>query len=594
MLLLAAAGGLVAWRHRAEFRSFLSRSRTLLLVQEGLFLALFVFWTLVRSRNPDLWHPVVGGEKPMDFAYLNAVIRSTWFPPYNPWFAGGYINYYYFGFVLVGTLAKLTGVMPSIAYNLALALFYGLVGSAAFGVAFNLAKGIRPRGDEEPTAAKPESFFPWLAGFLAVFLLLVAGNLEEVRLLFNGFRLVAGEIPFRSTIPGLEALVQALVGLGKVLAGAPLPFRPETPYWNPTRIFPLDSSGVGPITEFPAFTFLYADLHAHLLALPYTLCVLLVMVEWALGIRAGRPAGPSLLVAGLVVGMLRATNTWDYPTYLLLAVGVLAWRAAFSDGGEEPRIRSVLRAALYSALLVCLTVLLFLPYIRSYIAPYNRMRAWTDVRTPLSIYLRHLGLFLFPLGTWALLETWRTLVLRGPIRFAILMGMLVLCGLVGALAGVPVAAVALPLGILVLGLAVVEGLGPMADGLRPGGPARALLWLWVAAALALTLGVEVIVLEGDIGRMNTVFKFHFQAWTLLAVSAALAIAQLVEVLRPWPSEMRRAWWAGMVVLLAAAALFPVVSLPARVNDRFTHIPGPTLDGMAYIPFPAGPGMCGAR
>ncbi|RME37079.1 MAG: hypothetical protein D6793_04765, partial [Thermoflexia bacterium] len=128
VLLLAAAGGLVAWRHRAEFRSFLSRSRTLLLVQEGLFLALFVFWTLVRSRNPDLWHPVVGGEKPMDFAYLNAVIRSTWFPPYNPWFAGGYINYYYFGFVLVGTLAKLTGVMPSIAYNLALALFYGLVG----------------------------------------------------------------------------------------------------------------------------------------------------------------------------------------------------------------------------------------------------------------------------------------------------------------------------------------------------------------------------------------------------------------------------------------------------------------------------------
>ncbi|MGB9777456.1 MAG: DUF2298 domain-containing protein [Anaerolineae bacterium] len=560
VLLLALAGGLVVWRHRRQFRDFLRRSRMLLLVYEGLFFALFVFWAWVRAQNPDLWHPVVGGEKPMDFAYLNAVIKSTWFPPYNPWFAGGYINYYYFGFVLVGTLAKLTGVMPSIAYNLALALFYALVGGAAFSVAFNLFARSQPPSEAERR--------PYLAGFLAVLFLLVLGNLGEARLLFDSFRLVAGETPFRSTIPGLEALVQAMKGFGMVLGGARLPLRPETPYWYPTRMIPPDASGVGPITEFPAFTFLYADLHAHLLALPYTLCALVLMVEWALGLRRGRLTWLSLLLAGLVIGALRATNTWDYPTYLLLAMAVLSWSHEF--GHEFTRIPRIFRRLFYPAALAGLTMLFFLPYICFYIAPYHRMRFWTDARTPLDIYLLLLGQFLFPLGTLLLVDTWRVLSGRRLSLFLLGLGGAVLCGLAAAGLGVPVAAVALPLGVLAFVLAF----------LLP--PHRALPSFWVAVALALTLGVEILVLEGDIGRMNTVFKFYFQAWTLLSVSAAVALVELVSVSDAWPPDLRRLWWGAMGAMVFAMALFPVISIPAKVGDRFTHATGPTLDGMAYI------------
>jgi len=107
--------------------------------------------------------------------------------------------------------------------------------------------------------------------------------------------------------------------------------------------------------------------------------------------------------------------------------------------------------------------------------------------------------------------------------------------------------------------------------------------LLVAAGAALTLAVEFFYLRDHFGtRMNTVFKFHFQAWTLLSLSAAVSLVELVNVTDAWPHDARRVWWGVMAAMLFAMSLFPVMSIPAKVGDRFTHATGPTLDGMAYI------------
>jgi YYY domain-containing protein len=523
----------------------------------------------------------------MVFAYLNAVMKSTWFPPYNPWFSGTMINYYYFGFVVVGTLIKLMGTVPAIAYNLAVPLFFALTGVGAFSVAYNLFGGHR-RGAR-------------LAGVAGLGFTVLLGNLGVVHLIRATLIKLGGE-PFPSTIPGFAETVAMFKGLWQVIAhGATLPLRPESWYWHPTRIIPAGPGEVGPITEFPAFTFLYADFDAGTLTFPLMLIGLAVAVHWA---RAARPGWPSLLVGGLVIGALYAANTWNYPAFVMLGLAALAVGAAGGTRGQgdketggaaegmaqssslslrgSPFAEWVGTFAGRAAAFVGLTASLYLPYIQNYAAGYTSMELWRGSRTPFDIYLWIHGILLFPLLTRLLIEVCRAgargrsgRARRGAVAGHWVLGVFVLILIVsGALArlGYEAAVAVLPVGALAAYLMTV-----------PGMPAsRLLLWLMVGEAMAIGLGVETVVLKGDIGRMNTVFKFSLQAWILLAIAAAVSLAWAYERARRWHPDWRRLWWVGMAALILGGALFLPNGIRARAVDRIAEQVGPTLDGMAFM------------
>ena len=131
-VLVSAAVLVFTWR---EVLSFLRRMWGILLVGEGSVRgSRILFFVLIRRANPDIWQPWFGGEKFMEFAFLNGILRSPYFPPVDPHFAGGYINYYYYGIYLVGYLIKLTGIYAEVAFNLAIPMLFALTVVNAFAV----------------------------------------------------------------------------------------------------------------------------------------------------------------------------------------------------------------------------------------------------------------------------------------------------------------------------------------------------------------------------------------------------------------------------------------------------------------------------
>jgi hypothetical protein len=138
LLGLAGFNLLLGWKNWSAIRAELRVNYKRFLSFELTALGFFLFFLAIRLGNPDLWHPYKGGEKPMDFSYFNAVLKSETFPPYDPWYAGGYINYYYYGFVLAAMPVKLLGIVPAIAYNLILPSFFSFTAMGAFSVGWNL------------------------------------------------------------------------------------------------------------------------------------------------------------------------------------------------------------------------------------------------------------------------------------------------------------------------------------------------------------------------------------------------------------------------------------------------------------------------
>ncbi|MBA2469122.1 MAG: hypothetical protein H0V37_06920 [Chloroflexia bacterium] len=548
------------WRGTEEsLREPWYRNRSILL-SEGVFWGVFGLFLVYRLVNHDSYHPFWGGEKPMEFAHINAILRSAHFPPYDPWYADGLLNYYYYGMYLVAFMMKLTGIPSEIAFNLAQPTMMALLAAGAFSVASALTGAL--------TKSPPLSR---LGGLVGVILVSFSGNLVVMARMF-------------------ASLTEA----------APLLSDYFYWFWEPTRIIPFT------IHEFPYFTGTYADLHAHVVALPITvlvigLCFALLQDARGIVMSAFRPrAFPTVTATfwltlglqALALGSLFITNAWDVPTYAALAgvTMLLATRAI------RPLLTRLMTAAAGTAAVGIVAYLLVLPFSRNYVALYGEI-AETRTVSPLVLVEGHLGAFVLIVAfglSFMMSRLWtnppeicrprifatllgtvlvvRWLVAdRSPDLIEVLDNLTVIVAVSWLMLSVYLATKTrrdfgipswgMPALLLVSWSAVVWGLAVdrASFALFLGfGAVAAVIWLkmrpvterfivaLIAAAMFVGAGVELVYLvDGLTGepsyRMNTFFKFYNAIWILLGLACAALVAWMVQAATGQNDDRRPRW-----------------------------------------------------
>jgi YYY domain-containing protein len=525
--LVVVAGSWRGWRHRRAVLGGVRARRRAIIVAEATVLLAFGAALALRAANPDLWHPNRSGEKPFELAVLTAVLRTDGVPPYDAWFSGGVLNYYYGGYLLLLAPARVLASAPGLTLNIGVAVFAGAAAGAASSAGALLSAGWRAAGH-------------------------------------------AGRRAWAGAVGGAAALATANVAVARE---AWRHRRDGTAFdwWAVSRLVP----GTTDITEFPAWTFLFGDLHPHLMSTALVLTMLVVLVVTFRTVTGTfglvRVVTMGLLV-GMLIGLVRATNTWDFPIALGGTVAALAG-ARFVGASWQ-------RCAVAGGATVFVAFGVWRPYSdRGQVFDQGFQAALTHT----------------PWESWALQWGWLagvTVIVAGP---------LVLAGLRGSRPMRIAGGWSPPAGLVAVGGLVITAVGgllvwPWAEVLvttlalaaacgwsawRQRGEPHGLAFAALAVGWAIQSGVELVTVRNDIGRQNTVFKFWYESWLLLAVaSAAIVAVQITQGRR----RTRRLGAAVAMSVVALAVTFWALATPTRVGDRLSN-GGWSLDGELYLTEP---------
>ncbi len=603
----SAPVGLGAW---------LRDQRTLVIATEVLFVLMFLGWAVVRALYPDL----IATEKPMEMAFLSSVRRSAVFPPADPWLSGYAISYYHFGYIIMGTLANLSGVSNGVAFNLGVSLLFGLVGIGVFGLVYDL---VMLRRGERTQPDRPRRLNGIAAGLLGVFFLALMGN----------FGMIMVEMPLRGGIATDQYLSQIdLMHRPNVNQCPPTSMDVNSWcywwWWAYSRVVydrTLDGAGLEIITEFPQFSFILSDMHPHVLSLPFVMLVLGLGLN--LVVRRHKPRFWEMLLYGILVGGMVFLNSWD-AVFLVFFVGAEGLRRLMANGTGKLTGGDWRGLAGFTLQLFLLTGLLYLPFFLGFRTQAGGFIPNVIWMTRIQQLFVMFGPFLIIFGFYLYREARRagttfngrlaiqaliigaTFALAAVVTLAVFawinedvrltvyrildqsggIGQVLIDVLGRRIVGLPTVVV---LGsILLVVIARLFAREPEVASDAPTdarqvitySPSTGFTLLLIGAGAALALAPEFGYLRDGFGtRINTIFKLYYQSWLLWSAAAAYACWSLIaeQDLKPRPI-LRTGFSLVLAFLIFSGALYPVFAIYARAIKESGRADGyerpMTLDG----------------
>ena len=336
--LVCAAASLILYcrEQKAGFECIPFAHLDLVYAEELLFFAAFLLWTYFAGFHPAAY----GTEKFMDYGFMEAMMRSKTLPATDLWYSQGKINYYYGGQYFAVFLTKLSGAKVELTYNLMRTFVAGL----AFAMPFSLVhQMVTDRLGK--TGSRWKKALPSVTGILAGISVSIAGNMHYV---------VYGQIiPFIQKLKGEEV----------------------SSYWFPdaTRYIGFNPDVEDKtIHEFPCYSFVLGDLHAHVVDIMFVLLLLGLLYAWMKKVRTTELSGesmsrrkfwkkqllmPQLLATGALLGMFHWTNYWDFVIYFVVTCGAALFMNII---GQKGKIRWALgvTAAQAAEILILATVII--------------------------------------------------------------------------------------------------------------------------------------------------------------------------------------------------------------------------------------------
>jgi YYY domain-containing protein len=602
ILALAILIALSIWSlvtHYSSLVTFFQTNIPLILTTEILFLAAFGFMAFVRSANPEL----NGTERPMELAFINGILRSPTFPPQDPWLSGYAISYYYFGYVMTAMLAKLSGVNGSTAHNLMTALIFGLGASGSFGIVFNLLSqsGIVNRKSQIVNS------------LLAPLFLLLISNLAALLEVLHRRGIGWTKDPVTGEWSG---------AFWTWLDMKELSFPPVEPlawipdrylwWWRASRViqdYDMLGSPREVIDEFPFFSFLLGDLHPHVLAIPFGLLAVSVALNIFLGGWRGEInlfgarlniAPQGFLTSALVLGGLAFLNTWDILVAAALIVSAFVFYRVREDGWNWSRLEDLILLALPLGIF---SLLLYFPFhlgfssqaggiLPNFMYPTRGAHLWVMWGTlfiPIFAFLIYLwrgekipanwklGTLLslaitFSLSLLTLFTGWLGTIVDKPFVDMFLASQNMTASQYLAATSLRrlehIGSLITLLAILIPTLAFLFPKLPITNYETIENPKSKIVnhfpLLLLTFATLLVLAPEFVYLRDQFGyRINTVFKFYYQAWILFSLVASFGAATLLQKLN-FKANVAFRIVIGLVIFVGL--LYPAFGLLTKTNN----------------------------